>query len=35
MSAVTDSELYALLGIPVAGLSTRFLGLFEGNAVYV
>lgn len=35
MSAVTDSELYVLLGILVAGLSTRFLGLFKGNAQYV
>lgn len=29
------SELYLLLGILIAGPSTRFLGLFERNTVYV
>ena len=29
------SELYLMLGLLVAGLSTRFLGLFERNTVYV
>ncbi len=29
------SELYLLLGVAVAGWSTRFLGLFDRETVYV